>query len=219
LNVYCLVEGRVTEKKVYSSWIPLVNPQLSVVPFLQQVQSNNVFIISGEGLPQLFSRIAASSRDMAQFPIFDRFVISLDCEEMDPQAKLNELMTHVHAAAPPVPVHPIVQHYCFETWALGNRKIARKPSELPQLSAFKQHYDVQVNDPSLMPSIDQTRYNRAEFSETYLRLLLNNQRKNLSYSKANPSAICHPKYFDQVRSRLLSTGHITSFQQFLSAFS
>ena len=93
MNVYCLVEGRVTEKQVYSSWIPLVNPKLSVVQFLQQVQSNNVFIISGEGLPQLFSRIAASARDIAQFPVFDRFVISLDSEEMDPQAKLNELMT------------------------------------------------------------------------------------------------------------------------------
>lgn len=218
MNVYCLVEGRVTEKQVYSSWIPLVNPKLSVVQFLQQVQSNNVFIISGEGLPQLFSRIAASARDIAQFPVFDRFVISLDSEEMDPQAKLNELMTHVHAAAPSVPVYPIVQHYCFETWALGHRKITKKPSTLPRLSAFKQHYDVQVKDPSQMPSIDPVRYNSAEFSEAYLRLLLNNQHRNLSYSKADPSHVCHSKYFDQVRSRLLDTGHVASFQQFLSAF-
>lgn len=219
MNVYCLVEGKVTEKQVYSSWIPLVNPALSVVNFVQDVVDNDVYIVSGEGMPQLFSRIESSVRDMDAFPVFDRFVISLDSEEMDCAAKLVELMAHVHAAAPSVPVYPIVQHYCFETWALGHRKIAKKPSMLPRLSAFKKHYDVATDDPSEMTSIDAARFNRAEFSNVYLRLLLNNQHKNLTYSKSDPSAVCHPKYFEHVRKRQEETGHIGSFNAFLSAFS
>ena len=219
MNVYCLVEGRVTEKQVYASWIPLVNPALTIVRLVQDVVKDNVFIVSGEGMPQLYSRIAASVKDMGDFPVFDRFVISLDSEDMDAEAKLNELMVHVQAAGPTVPVHPIVQHYCFESWALGHRKIAKKPSTLPRLSNFKKHYEVEVRDPSEMPSIDPTRYNRAEFSQLYLRLVLNNQHKNLTYSKSNPSAVCHSKFFQQVRARVADTGHIGSFQQFLSAFS
>lgn len=218
MNVYCLVEGRVTEKQVYSSWIPLVNPALTVVNFVNQVVANNVFIISGEGLPQLFSRISASVKDMEAFPVFDRFVISLDSEEMDAEAKLAELIRHVEAAGPSVPVYPIVQHYCFETWALGNRKIGKKPAELTGLKECKKHYDVQTSDPALMPSIDPMRYTRSEFSAKYLRLILNNQRKNLTYTKSDPSAVCHEKYFEQVRSRHVDTGHIGSFQQFCAAF-
>jgi hypothetical protein len=127
-------------------------------------------------------------------------------------------MVHVDAAASPVPVFPIVQHYCFETWALGNRKIAKKPAELPRLAECKKHYDVRQYDPALMPSIDTSRFTRAEFSQTYLRSLLNNQHKNLTYTKSDPSAVCHPKYFEQVRSRFNDTGHVSSFQQFVAAF-
>ncbi len=69
------------------------------------------------------------------------------------------------------------------------------------LAHFKMHYDVQHHDPAQMASIDPSRYTRAEVSQTYLRMLLNNQHKNLTYTKSDPSPVCHLKYFAQVRSR------------------
>ena len=218
MNIYCLVEGRVTEKMVYASWIPLVNPALRVVDFLGEVSDNTVYIISGEGMPQLFSRIAPSVRDIAANGQFDRFVVSVDSEEMSAEDKLRELMIHVEAAAPPVACYPIVQHYCFETWALGNRKIGSKRPKNPPLIEMKRHYDVAKFDPAHMTSGTQ-RLNRAAYSEQYLRLLLNDQNKNLTYSKRDPSVITHEKYFHQVKQRNSETGHIDSFSQFIRAFS
>lgn len=211
------MEGRITEKQVYSSWIPLVNPALRVVDFLQEVDHNKVIIVSGEGFPQLFHRLAPSLADIQAHGNIDRFVLSVDSEEMDFADKLVEVTQHIAMHNPAVPVFPIVQHYCFETWALGNRVIGSKRPTDPDLAEFKRAYDVATLDPAVMQSI-RPRLNRAQFSELYLRRLLNDQHKGLTYSKSNPSLVCHRKYFDQVRRRLQDTGHIASFHQFISAF-
>jgi hypothetical protein len=188
------------------------------VDFLHQVDNNKVIIVSGEGTPQIFQRIAPSFLDIRRHGNIDRFVISVDSEEMDCQAKLDEVMLQVRKNNPPVPVYPIIQHYCFETWALGNRAVGSKRPKDTELATFKRSYDVARFDPSLMPSLS-ARLNRSQFSEVYLRRLLNDQHKGLSYSKADPSVVCHTKYYDQVLRRQRDTGHITSFQQFVVAFS
>jgi len=48
--------------------------------------------------------------------------------------------------------------------------------------------------------------------------MLNEKYRKLTYSKSNPGALLHDKYFQRVKARLDTTGHITSFNDFLSAF-
>ena len=206
-----------TEKEVYASWIPRINPALKIVNFIQDVVANNVFIVSGQGMPRTLQRIEPSLQDIDQHGGIDRFVVSVDSEDLEFESKLEELMAKVQSVGPKVPVYPIVQHYCFESWALGNRVVgAKRPKDL-NLAEYKRQYDVSNMDPARMPSLKDG-FNRAQFSEHYLRLLLNDQHKGLTYTKANPSVVCHEKYFDQVRKRHQDTSHISSFHQFIEAF-
>jgi hypothetical protein len=48
--------------------------------------------------------------------------------------------------------------------------------------------------------------------------MLNEKYRNLTYSKSNPGALLHVKYFEQIKNRLKDTGHIASFGAFLQAF-
>ena len=50
MNVYLIVEGN-GEKKIYEHWVQLINPSLSIVNSLDEVQHNNLIIYSGGGYP------------------------------------------------------------------------------------------------------------------------------------------------------------------------
>jgi hypothetical protein len=75
-----------------------------------------------------------------------------------------------------------------------------------------------TNDPELLPDLPVKHFNRAQFADVYLRKLLNNKHRNLTYSKSNPTALIHNKYFDQLNKRLNETGHIGSFEAVITAF-
>lgn len=51
MNLYFLVEGRRTEKKVYRAWIHHVFPDLHEATTIEEVESNHFFLISGDGYP------------------------------------------------------------------------------------------------------------------------------------------------------------------------
>ena len=112
----------------------------------------------------------------------------------------------------------VVQYFCFETWTLGNRKIIKANTKSEKLREYKKLFNVRVYDPELLPEEPNEKLNRAQFAERYLRLALNDTFRNLTYSKGNPQAVIHTKYFDQVRNRLCTMGHIASFSDFLRAF-
>ena len=46
MNLYFLVEGRRTEKKVYGAWIHYVFPHLRKAATIEEVESNHFFMIS-----------------------------------------------------------------------------------------------------------------------------------------------------------------------------
>jgi len=64
MNLYFLVEGRRTEKKVYSAWIHHVFPHLRKAATIDEVESNHFFIISGNGYPSYYSRIPTALEDI-----------------------------------------------------------------------------------------------------------------------------------------------------------
>jgi hypothetical protein len=219
VNIYVVVEGRVVEKRVYKSWIPCVNRRLRAVDFIQDVVTDNFFIVSANGFPGYFDVIRQGLEDVSSNKLFDRFVICVDSEEQTRTEKHGEIDTFVRSiGAAGVDYRIVVQHFCFEAWALGNRRAgSRNPKNLT-LAGYKKLHDVVRHDPELLPGLPAERLNRSQFAEKYLRLMLNDKNKGLSYSKANPSVVAHPKYFAQVAGRLKDTSHIASFQSFLDAF-
>ena len=46
MNLYFLVEGRRTEKKVYPKWLSVLLPQINEVKFPHEITQNNFYIFS-----------------------------------------------------------------------------------------------------------------------------------------------------------------------------
>ena len=217
MNVYVVTEG-VVEKKVYREWIPLVNQQLVQVSDIDEVKSNNFFLVSAGGYPSYFRVINDAIDDVNNYAAFDRLVVSIDSEDMTRDEKLAEVEAFIAAKACRATVIVVVQHFCFESWALGNRLVVRPNTQSTQLKRFRRIHDVRAKDPELLPRLDEDGLTRSQFAERYLRVALNDRFRNLTYSKRNPTALLHWKYLAQLQLRLSQTGHIPSFGDFLAAF-
>jgi len=219
MNIYVVAEGEVTEKKVYQSWIPLVNPRLTYVERADLLSDDNFTIYAGGGFPFCLSMAESAIQDIDELGNIHRLVIAVDSEDLsyeEKQAQVLECVTGLKCSAE---IHIIVQHFCFECWALGNRKISRSKPQDPLLRNYKRFFNVAVRDPERLTPYPGENLTRAQFAGKYLRLLLMDKFKELTYSKSNPKVVLHHKYFEQVRNRFMETGHIRSFSDFLTAFS
>ena len=163
--------------------------------------------------------IDAAVADVTQDHTFDRLVVCVDSEDMTLQAKRDEIEQYIdHATHGHFDYRVVVQHFCFETWALANRKIGSRNPQNSRLREYRRLYNVLTLDPEGLPALPAEQLNRSQFAEKYLRLTLNDKNKGLSYSKSNPKVVAHDKYFAELCNRLRETGHIQSFQAFLDAF-
>lgn len=151
MNIYIVVEGEVGERKVYECWIPLVNPNLTYVQGIQNIVHNNFAIIVGGGYPGYFDVIDAAITDVNSHMTVDRLVIAADSEEMEHEDKLQEIRSFVSRKRCIAEIHIIVQHFCLETWALGNRAVIRPQPRNPKLREYKRFYNVRTSDPELLP--------------------------------------------------------------------
>jgi hypothetical protein len=218
MNVYVLVEGEVGEKYVYRDWIPYVNPSLSYVSHISEISSNNFSIIAGMGYPNYHKVIDSAIEDIETYSMIDRLVIAIDSEDQSYTEKKREVEDLLSKHVLKIDVKIIVQHFCLETWALGNRTIIRKNHQCPVLAKYKRFYNVKQLDPEGLPGYPENDYNRAQFATLYLRRALNDRFRNLTYTKSNPGALLHPNYFKRVKERYEQTNHICSFNDFLVAF-
>jgi len=217
MNIYIATEG-ICEKKIYISWIPLLNYTLSNVEKLQEIKNNNFIIYSGDGYPQYFEMIDCAIEDVNNLGNIDRLVICIDSEEMSYNEKYNEISEHIRSKKCIAEIKIVIQFFCFETWALGNRKIVPHNPKTEIVKKYKGYFDVSDNDPELLPGYPPENLNRAQFSEKYLRKLLND-KGHLSYNKSNPYYVKHPNFYKEVKKRHIETKHIMSFKFFLEAFS
>ncbi len=227
MNIYVVVEGEVGEKRVYEKWIPFVNSNLAYAPTIGDVVANNFYIAIGGGYPNIFEIIEAGIDDVnsikdGEFCLFDRLVIAIDSENDSLDSKKKEIEDCVNPILLQknitIDYRVIVQHFCLETWALGNRKIFTHNIRKPELIKYKNIFNVATRDPELLPPLPDEGLNRAQFATKYLTYLLNNKYRNCSYSKSNPDVLLPESYFTQVKNRLSDTGHINSFNAFLEAF-
>lgn len=220
MNVYVVVEGEKAVKKIYKTWIPIVNPILRYIDYLNQLEQNNFFILAGFGQSQfLTNQIEHAIKDVNNLP-FDRLVLAIDSEDKSFHDKLSELTERVEGIGCNIQVKYVIQHFCFETWLLGNRKIFRRKTNDYELQKFRALFDVRKNDPELLPVNNERAWNRAQFALQYLRAGLRDVHpaSRVSYTKRNPGIIATEGYFNQVKKRHLDDQHILSFKGFLDAF-
>jgi hypothetical protein len=220
VNLYVVVEGERAARKIYKTWIPIVNPEIQYIDYLNQLSQNNFFILAGFGQSQfLVSQIEHAINDVNNLP-FNRLVLAIDSENQNFQEKLTELSERVEGLGCKVPVKYIIQHFCFETWLLGNKQTFRKKTDDDELLKFRAIFDVRNNDPELLPANDERAWNRSQFALQYLRAGLRDVHpaNRVSYTKSHPGVIVTEGYFNQVKKRHIEDHHIMSFKGFLDAF-
>jgi len=218
MNIYVTVEGEIGEKNVYKSWVPQLNSQLSYVESVYDLSNNNFAIMAGGGQPFYFELIRTAIDEVNEVGNVDRLVISIDSEEMSFDEKHQEVLDVVSEKACSALIMIVIQHFCFETWALGNKRVGPRKPKGKRLLIFKNFFDVFEHDPELLPAYQPLNLNRAQFANNYLRSMLNDKNRNLTYSKSNRKSVEHPTYFSEVEKRFETTGHISSFSTFLNAF-
>ncbi len=218
MNIHVLVEGERGAAKVYEIWVPLVNPSLTYVPHISDIANDNFSIVRGGGYPQYLEIIDAAIDDINNYRNIQRLVIGVDSEELSYQEKYKEIEDHIRSTPCLAEIRIVVQHFCLETWALGNKVIVRRHPNSNVLRKYVKFFNVRVENPELLPGYLEEELNRAQFAAKYLKHALNDKYKELTYSKNNPTPLLHPKYFGRVKQRLENTGHISSFAHFLQAF-
>jgi len=217
MNFYIVVEG-IGDKKIYETWIPLVNPSLKKANLLNEVDQNCFFIISGGGYPNYLDIINNGIETVNNLSIFNRYIISVDSEDFTKDEKYNEIQNHLQGKTCYVPIDIVIQHFCIETWLLGNLKIGPRNPKSAKVAEYKSIYDVFSKDPEFLPPHTEKGFNRSQFALHYLKACLNDKKKGLSYRKGNPKAACHPTYFNEVKKRYSIRNQINSFGDFLTAF-
>jgi len=221
MNIYVVVEGR-AEKIVYSSWIPSLNPLLSEVSYVEELNGNKFLIREGGGMPQYFDVIAAAVEDARAFPEISRLVVCVDSEDQSFDEKYAEVTTFIAGCNPnsTTDTRVVVQDFCFEVWALANRRAMPTTVREPRLLTFKKHFDVSVRDPELLSPLPESEFNRAQTAKSYLRSMISTKwkREKLGYSEGNPGPVVHPSYFRHVRARRTDTKHIARLDAFIDAF-
>jgi hypothetical protein len=216
MNIVIFTEDKGT-KSVYKCWVPQVNPNITYVDKIFDILANNFTVISGFGYPHYLKIVEGVIDDINSHGNIDRLIIAVDSEDMTFQDKLNEITDYLRNLNCSAVVYPVIQFFCFETWALGNRSICSVNPNYPKLLEYKTYFDVRNNDPELLPPYPKLNLNRAQFAEAYLNAAFHNIRTDLSYNKSNPKPLCEASYFYQVRKRCVTDNQIQSFSYFLNA--
>ena len=217
-NYYIVVEGKKSEKHVYPSWLSYFRPDLRQVNTPNDIEDYTYYLISGMGYPFYFEIIENAITDINDNPQIECLVISVDSEEQTLEEKKEEIYNFVKDKINLNKVKIIIQHFCLETWALGNKVIYKRNPQDRLLREYCRLHNVCINDPELLPHFPKYDLNRAQLAEDYLKKLLKEKWSHLTYNKRKPTALLNERYFLRVLQRFEETNHIRSFGMFLDAF-
>jgi len=217
MNIYFLVEGNSTEKKIYPKWLEYLIPNLIRVRYHHEVENNNYYLISGQGYPRiLYDGLENAVDKILEIPKYDYLVICVDADEEPVEERIEyirEFIRNKQINLGKTKVEIIVQNRCIETWLLGNKRIfnSKQPLQLP-LSSYVNYYDVSQNNPEEMGKYEMR--NHADFHYEYLREIF--RAKNTIYSKKNPNDATEKYYFEELQKRVqYQPEDLKTFQFFL----
>ncbi len=219
MNLYILVEGQQTERKLYPAWLSHLSPKMKKVDAISQMTENCFFLISGEGYPRLLDvALINTLKDLNENKFISNLWVVLDADDKSVEERREQVFERVRAAGIDIShckIDVIVQKTCIETWGLGN-KIIISPNKLSaEFNEFLSYYNVQDEDPELMGKPDRHKGSIAHYHECYLRAML--KLRNATYQKKNPIALMEPAYLAQLEARVKEgRSHLPSFEYFLS---
>jgi REP element-mobilizing transposase RayT len=200
MNIYFLVEGRRSEKKVYPQWLSYLLPGLTQVRYFDEAKNHNFYLFSSNGYPSILDDIKNAAEDINSCGKYAYLVVCLDADESTVEEKREEINEIFQPGSLELKAELviIVQNRCFETWFLGNRKVFPRN---PQDEIFREYcrfYNVSIKDPELMPNF--AGFNRiAQFHEDYLKRML--REKGIRYTKRNPGNVGEPHYIEALQKR------------------
>lgn len=220
MNLYFLVEGRSTEKKVYPKFIEhFFEGKLTKVSQFDEVVSNNYFLLSGNGYPRIFTDILKNSiSDINKVGSYNYLILCIDADEnsiVERQQELSEYLEQFKQEGVELSsnckLELVVQNRCIETWFLGNKMVYKTNPSSRILLQFQEHYNVKDNDPELMPVFGDFD-NHANFHFAYLKEML--LERNVRYTKNHPRDVAERHYLERLIERGEKDNHILSFLNF-----
>lgn len=216
MNLYFLVEGKRTERRVYPKWLSYLLPRFTQVDKFDEVIDKNYFLISGEGYPALLDRhLPNAVRDFNRVPKYSHLVVCLDAEEMTPAdcvAQIEKRMMDNSLAHGELQI--VVQNRSIETWFLGNRRMLTRGPQSATLAEYIQFFDVSSADPEQMGIFPEFS-THAQFHGAYLRAMF--REKQISYTKQRPGHVADESYLRQLLNRISGEPHhLKTFQSFIS---
>ncbi|MDB9493048.1 hypothetical protein PN441_02460 [Spirulina major CS-329] len=217
MNIYFLVEGNSTEKKIYPKWLEYLIPNLVRVRYHDQISSNNYYLISGKGYPRiLYDGLENAIDKISETDKYDYLVICVDADEPSVEERMQYIRDIIKGKKIDLgktKIEIIVQNRCMETWLLGNQKIfdSRQPLD-KTLADYVKYYDVSQKDPEQMGMYKMR--NHADFHYEYLREIF--RSKKTTYSKKNPNDAKERYYFEELQKRVKNKPEdLKTFQVFL----
>ena len=140
MNIAVVTEGR-GDKYLYKSWIQYVNPNITYVDRIEDMNDDNFSIVSSGGYPNYYFRVIDRAiDDVHDHGNINRLVISIDSEGMSLEEKEREMSDYLATKSCSVPIFVIIQHFCIETWALGNRRACSANPNHQPLITFKNFF-------------------------------------------------------------------------------
>jgi hypothetical protein len=216
MNIYFLVEGRRTEKKVYPKWLSHLLPTLIEVDDPFSITTNNFYVFNGNGFPSLLNNhLVNAVSDVNMIKGFNYLVLCLDADEETVLNRKNEVSEFIKANKLTIKNGKfviIVQNKCIETWFLGNRKAYSRKPQSSELRKYINFYNVRSNDPELMSKMENF-HTCAQFHEVYLSEML--LEKNIRYTKRNPNGVIEKHYLEELIDRQEKTNHLVTFKDFI----
>ena len=216
MNLYFLLEGKRTEKKVYPMWMDHLLPNYKQVKSFDEADQHNYFLFSANGYPDLLNDIENAISDINECRNYSYFLVCLDADESSVEERRKEVMDKIESSPSNLNAKPvvIVQNKCFETWFLGNQKVFPRNPQDEDLQEYCRFYNVSNWDPELMPQYPGFG-STSQFHSKYLKLML--KEKNISYTKQHPGQVGESHYIDALHKRVTSCPtHLKSLQNFFS---
>lgn len=217
MNLYIIVEGRRTEKKVYPAWLSYLIPNLSPVNWAYQAVNNNYFLFNGNGFPALLhNHLKNSIEEVNELEKFNYLVLILDVDESSVDNRIKEVNGFLEENNIELNANTelviIPQNRCIESWFLGNQRVFKQNPQNSDLVQYVQFYNVKINDPEKMgiyPNFNTHSQFHADYCTEFLR------ERNIRYSKNRPNGVVEKDYLESLILRNEETNHIESFKLFI----
>lgn len=216
MNIYFLVEGKRTEKKVYPQWLSHLLPEFTQVKQFDEAVERNYFLFSSGGYPSILDDIPNAVEEINTSGKYAYLAVCLDADEMAVQERKDEInrLFQSDSVEMNAELMIVVQNRCIETWFLGNRKVYSRNPQDETFKRYSKFYNVSKNDPEAMPGFPGFK-SLAEFHYNYLRLML--KEKGIRYTKKYPGNVGEPPYIEALQKRVDdSPGHLKTLQEFFS---